>query len=322
MKESLLKYIKCPKCQGSLEVSQRNSMESGEIIEGLLSCSACKETFPIKNSFPHLLDSQFLGMLKNELTKVKSRYEYEWKQFPGLFDLEEGSEEEFFSLTSLSPEDLTGKVVSDIGCGAGRHTQIAAKYAKEVIALELSESGLMKTKELCRNFDNVHYVLGNVCQTPFADQTFDLSYCLGVLTFLPDPLQGFRDVARITKKDGVISVYVLNRKSSWYEFLDRNVRKITSRLPNSLLHFFSLCLVPFIPLMKSVKGTQKRRESEGVGHVFDWLSSATHHSHTREEVNGWFLAEGIKEIIFSNELLGVTGWKKTTHEQVKTAPRP
>ncbi|GEM_PF-723392 len=243
---------------------------------------------------------------------VQSRYDYEWKQFPGLFDLGERAEEEFFSLTSLTPEDLKGKVVCDAGCGAGRHTQIIAKYAKEVTALELSPEGLAKTKEVCSGFNNVKYVLGSVTDMPFENQTFDMVFCLAVLTFIPEPVKGFQELSRVTKNGGIVSVYVLQRKSAWYEALDRFVRKITSRLPNKILHFVSACLVPLVPLMKRVNGTQKRREQEGAGHIFDWLSSETHHSHTPEDVAEWYRSEDFDSLVFSEELLGSTARKKAS----------
>jgi uncharacterized protein len=56
MDESLMELLCCPECKGELELEVRERDEdSGEILEGSLTCSACPFTYPIEEGIPNLL---------------------------------------------------------------------------------------------------------------------------------------------------------------------------------------------------------------------------------------------------------------------------
>ncbi len=54
MKKSLMDILVCPMCKGDLTL-EITTEQSEEVIEGYLSCTSCKEQFPIKDSIPNLL---------------------------------------------------------------------------------------------------------------------------------------------------------------------------------------------------------------------------------------------------------------------------
>ena len=54
MKKSLMDILVCPMCKEDL-LLEITTEDSEEVIEGYLSCRACKERFPIRDSIPNLL---------------------------------------------------------------------------------------------------------------------------------------------------------------------------------------------------------------------------------------------------------------------------
>ena len=57
MREKLLEYIVCPKCQISFELSIAKQDE-GHIMEGVLHCKNCGANYGIKEGIPVILDDQ------------------------------------------------------------------------------------------------------------------------------------------------------------------------------------------------------------------------------------------------------------------------
>jgi uncharacterized protein YbaR (Trm112 family) len=58
MKKDLMEVLACPVCKGSLQL--KTELERGDdVIEGTLTCPACKEDFPIHDSIPNLLPPEF-----------------------------------------------------------------------------------------------------------------------------------------------------------------------------------------------------------------------------------------------------------------------
>ena len=54
MRHDLLDILACPICKGVLTLTSTRE-ESGEVVEGALSCATCNETYPIAEGIPNLL---------------------------------------------------------------------------------------------------------------------------------------------------------------------------------------------------------------------------------------------------------------------------
>jgi len=54
VRPDLLEILRCPLCRGELTLTTRKT-ESGEIVEGVLTCPACKVDYPISDGIPDLL---------------------------------------------------------------------------------------------------------------------------------------------------------------------------------------------------------------------------------------------------------------------------
>ncbi|OUJ19242.1 Protein Trm112 family [Methanonatronarchaeum thermophilum] len=54
MKEKLLDKLACPKCRDKLKLTKQKTKDN-KITEGTLTCSKCKQKYPIKQGIPNLL---------------------------------------------------------------------------------------------------------------------------------------------------------------------------------------------------------------------------------------------------------------------------
>jgi uncharacterized protein len=54
MKPDLMEILRCPLCRGELTLEAQRR-EGGEIVEGKLTCGACRVDYPIHDGIPDLL---------------------------------------------------------------------------------------------------------------------------------------------------------------------------------------------------------------------------------------------------------------------------
>ena len=50
----LMEILVCPMCRSELDLNITNQ-EGDEIVEGVLTCAKCDETYPIVNTIPNML---------------------------------------------------------------------------------------------------------------------------------------------------------------------------------------------------------------------------------------------------------------------------
>lgn len=130
--------------------------------------------------------------------------------------------------------DLKGKKAIDVGCGSGRYSIAMSQLgASEAHGFDLSDRAIADaTSRAARlGFANCHFQQGSALAMPYADETFDFVSCNGVLHHTTDPFQGLKELARITKKDGVCYVYVYGSGEMWWDLTDmmRDVLKTVPR---------------------------------------------------------------------------------------------
>lgn len=309
MKERLLQYLACPQCGGDLVV-EAHKHAGHEIMEGSLTCSGCKSSFPITRGVPRF--AQDVGVVEQQTAEA---FGYEWTRYSELADR---YRQQF--LDWLAPADASffqGKAVLEGGCGKGRHTALAAEFgAKDVVALDLSvavDAAFANTRHL----ENVHIVQADLNEPPVRNH-FDYAFSIGVLHHLPDPERGFRALVSKLKPGGAISAWVYGREGNgWIVHGVTPIREhVTSRLPHPLLEVLSNVIT--VPLWLGTKlmygPTGGRvgpvrlpygdylayiapfpfREQRHI--VFDHLVAPVAYYIRREEFEGWFDRAGLQEV--------------------------
>ena len=109
-----------------------------------------------------------------------------------------------------------GERVLDIGCGEGRHSWQACKESKCLVcALDIEETNLKKAGTMLRLMDQQGEskgqwltVRGEIQNLPFEDATFDKIICSEVMEHIPDDQQGIKEMVRVLKDDGILTISV------------------------------------------------------------------------------------------------------------------
>src|SRR6266550_1677001 len=232
MKRKLLDYLNCPDCAAQLELTDVVVTEGQEIMQGRLTCIACKSAFPIVRGVPRFVSSE---QLEADKAATAESFGWQWQHFTHTDEL---YADQFLGwIAPVAPEFFQNKIVLEGGCGKGRHTELAARWgAREVVGVDLSaavETAFAATRKL----ENAHIIQADLYHLPLA-RAFDYAFSLGVLHPLPDPRAGFRSLASRVKTGGHISAWVYGAENNgWITRYINPLRKVTSRIDQrTLLH--------------------------------------------------------------------------------------
>jgi SAM-dependent methyltransferase len=315
LKETLLAYLSCPSCAGAINLASVDTRETGEIIEGRLSCGSCARTWPITRGVPRFASPETVG---DDKAATAANFGWQWQHFTQFDDR---YEQQFLGwIAPVRPEFFKDKVVLEGGCGKGRHTQLAAQWgAREVIGIDLS-AAVETAFAAIRDLPNAHVVQADIYNLPFG-RIFDYAFSVGVLHHLPDPRGGFKSLASKVKSGGHISAWVYGAENNeWITCWVNPLReRLTSRLnPRVLLQLskiptallFAATKTVYGPLNRSSQGASVARHLfyndylkaiSGFGWreqhciVFDHLVAPTAFYISREEFADWWRDLGIQD---------------------------
>jgi len=104
-----------------------------------------------------------------------------------------------------------GKICLDAGCGSNAnatYSMLNAGAAK-VYAFDLDKSIFKTVPKMLKGFEKRYELaVGNVLKINFPDNFFDFTHCSGVLHHTTDAFKGIRELARVTKKGGMLYIYI------------------------------------------------------------------------------------------------------------------
>jgi SAM-dependent methyltransferase len=106
-----------------------------------------------------------------------------------------------------------GETLLDAGCGEGRHCFGALERGARVIGLDLDLPSLAgsvgRLRERAGELGSLGAMIqGDTFHLPFADETFDRVICSEVMEHVHDFRAAARELARVTKPDGVVAVTI------------------------------------------------------------------------------------------------------------------
>ena len=106
-----------------------------------------------------------------------------------------------------------GEKLLDAGCGEGRHCFGALERGARVVGLDLDLPSLEAAAKPLRNraaelgsFGTM--LQGNTFHLPFRDESFDKVICSEVMEHVHDYPAAARELARVTKPDGMVAVTI------------------------------------------------------------------------------------------------------------------
>lgn len=236
-------------------------------------------------------------------------FSFEWNTHPTTqLDARTGagwSEEILRAKTGLSPQDVRGKVVLDAGVGAGRFSDLLARWgAARVVGVDLSLA-VEAARDNLRPHANASVVQADIGRLPFAPATFDLVVSIGVLHHTSDTRAHFERLVPLLRPGGTICVWVYPHEGA---YLQRNAWiPFTRRLPPARFHRWCRWFVPFARRHRRRVLVQYALQlfpisDQGLGldndvlDTFDAYSPWYHGTHTPDEVVGWFEAAGLEDV--------------------------
>jgi SAM-dependent methyltransferase len=315
--QDLLALLRCPVCKGPLARS-----ESG------VSCPTCGRQFPEVRGVLRFVDQG----------NYADSFGYQWQRFERT-QLDQAdrslSEEDFVRKTGLTPQDMKGKLVLDVGCGMGRFAEVVTRWGARVVGIDFSAAA----EVAARNLSDREFVAfqADVFSLPFAPESFDCVYSMGVLHHTPDCEKAVKVLPQYLKPGGTLAVWLYSGYNKWYRFSDQ-YRKITHRVSPRALHAFFRVAVPFfywldrclrvVPIVgKPVAGAihhvfPVNRHSHAEVRILDtldWYSPQYQSKHTYEQVFRWFESCGLEGLTVGNSAVGVRGRKPVRNEQSVTS---
>jgi len=174
--------------------------------------------------------------------------------------------------------------------------------------------------------DSVTILQADVFSLPFAPESFDFIYSVGVLHHTPNCELAFKALPPFLKPGGSIAIWLYSSYNKWYRFSDI-WRKVTHRLPPRLLHALAHVAVPMyyvhrglrvVPVVgRPASGlikyllpmSQDPDADQRVLDTFDWYSPKYQSKHTYEEVFRWFESCGLDSLRVIESPIAVRGHK-------------
>lgn len=293
--------LACPRCGDSLPGLGRWP------VEGAV-CGRCSARIPVIRGIPRFVGSD----------AYTASFSFEWNhhrktQLDDATSRE--SEDTFRAKTGLSPEEVRGRLVLDVGCGMGRFVDVVSRWGGNVVGIDLS----LAVEAAYANVggrENVRTLQANLFHLPFRPGSFDIVYSIGVLHHTPDCEKAFRQLVPFVRPGGRLCIWVYGTMGPWERFA-RLYRRVTVRMPPRLLHalchlaipWHYVCRLPLVgPLLWTLFPISRHPNPDWrVLDTFDWYSPTYQSLHTFPEVYRWFRSEGMVDITLLDFPVAVAG---------------
>ncbi len=271
-------------------------------------CAGCGIEVPVIRGIPRFVASD----------AYTASFSFEWNRHKNT-QLDDAasreSEDTFRAKTGLSPDEVRGRLVLDVGCGMGRFADVVNRWGAKVVGIDLS----LAVEAAFANLDgreNGRILQADLFHLPFRPGTFDIVYSLGVLHHTPDCEKAFRQLVPFVRPGGRLCVWVYGSMGPWERFA-RLYRRVTVRMPRRLLYalchaaipWYYVCRLPLIgPLLWVLFPISQHPNPQWrVLDTFDWYSPQYQSLHTFPEVYRWFRSEGLVDITLLDFPIALAG---------------
>jgi ubiquinone/menaquinone biosynthesis C-methylase UbiE len=236
---------------------EKKAIEDESIIQegNLINKNNAEECYPIINGIPRIL--------KRPEQNYSENFGLQWNKFKSTqYDSVTGlsiSNDRFWENSRWSESELYGKVILEVGSGAGRFTEVLAATGATIVSFDLS-SAVEANFSKNGNKENVLIFQGDIYQIPFPDGFFDYILCYGVLQHTPNPESAYNAIFKKLKSGGKISIDYyrkLNGLSPWstpkYFW-----RPLTKKMkPQLLLKIIKIYMPLWLPIDTAIRSIPK-----------------------------------------------------------------
>lgn len=269
------------------------------------------ENFPIIKGIPRFCD----------VVNYSESFGYQWNNFDKTqLDVHSGadhSEQRFYAETGWEPYTLKDCRVLEVGSGAGRFSEVFLRTTTGVLhSIDYSTAVEANQRNNSSYGRRLRLAQASIYEMPFADDSFDRVFCLGVLQHTPSFEKSVQSLIRKTCIGGMIVVDFYPIKG-WYTKIHSKylLRPLTRRLPKPMLLglirtnvrwmiglFDTLCLLRLGVLTRFIPITDIRNFPQGLSveqrrewaimDTFDGLSPEYDNPQRVEEVARMFRIYG------------------------------
>ncbi len=207
--------------------------------DGVALISELGETFPLLNGIARFVPRN----------NYADAFGLQWKTHAKVqldsFNGTKISHERLERCLGFRVEELRGKTVLEVGCGAGRFTEILVTSGALVHSVDLSEA-VEANKANIGEKENYTVAQADVYNLPFPIESFDLVICLGVIQHTPNPELTFQALWAMVKSGGLMVVdhytydwmYILKPLFIFRFFLRRMKPQRSKKIVDNLVKFF------------------------------------------------------------------------------------
>jgi SAM-dependent methyltransferase len=302
----------CPVCKSKLDI-EVEKIEKGEVEEGYLQCTSCNRRYSIINYIPRFVETD----------AYVSSFSNEWSKFGKVqldsFNGRNESENTFKERTGINLNEIKDKLVLDVGCGAGRFTEIASKYGGDVIGIDLSYSVDVALENLGVK-TGINFIQADIFNLPFKEGFFDIIFSIGVLHHTPNTRKAFLSCIPYLGNGAEIAIWVYTDEGvddrikplrdvyrTTYNHISDFYRIFTTRMGQKQLLKISQIMAYglYYPAKIPVAGkildlviplSDHPDPTWRVLDTFDWYSPKYQWKHTYKEVEDWFKEAGLMHI--------------------------
>ena len=191
--------------------------------ESLLKCQKGCE-YEVRDGIPRIIDSNYA-----------QAFGFQWNRF-------QKTQLDSYTKTNITRKRLEQSLgvelleklgdlnCLEIGCGAGRFTEILLKLCAEVVSVDLSDA--VDAHKLNFPISDSHMIIqGDVLNLPFKTEGFGLVLCLGVIQHTPNSESTIIALANQVQPGGWLVIDHYTKSFAWNLRSARYIRQILKRLP-------------------------------------------------------------------------------------------
>lgn len=341
MKSILVKYIVCPECGKNFTLYSQIT-KGDEIIDGKLVCIKGHK-FRIVKGIPRFVIDKTLDFVRTE-----DAFSSKWKKFNKSYHDRQWflHQQNWFldrfgwkNLKNLNKFLKTRTKILDAGTGIGNSAKLFSSNSDALVfAIDASASIEFAYKKYGAA-QNIHFIQSDLRRLPFKKHFFDFICSDQVLHHTKNTETSFKYLTKFLQKNGLISIYVYNKKAPIREFADDYIRQFTTNMTEKECIEFStdmtylgralsklkkkITIPRDIPILKIKAGTYDVQRfiywyflkcfwaedndfERSVGVNYDWYYPKFAYRHTPEEVRNWFTDTKIKITHFKEIESGIS----------------
>jgi len=336
-----MNYLVCPICYKKFALKETKQSRS-EILEGLLTCKNGHK-FKISSGIPRLLVDKTSGFMKN-----KRAFSSKWEKYYKTYQSKrwyDYTEKWFLSrfgwgnVKNFNKFLKTRHRVLDAGTGIGNSAKrFSHNPYSQIFAIDASD-GIYFAYKKYGKIKNIHFIQADLRQLPFKRKFFDFICSDQVLHHTKNTETSFKYLTKYLQENGIISIYVYNKKGPIREFVDDFIRERTTNMTEKEciefskdMAFLGKSLVELkkkirirrnIPILNIKAGTYDVQRffywnvmkcfwaddgnfERSVGVNFDWYYPKIAWRHSPQEVRKWYTDVGLTITHFQETESGIS----------------